>query len=93
MVTVVGIVLAVMKMPRPDGLSSSEESTALFNFEDALKTALCSGDPAAVFVGRMTSAGEREFFFYASSLNTRALGLGPAFELDKVLTNMMELHP
>ncbi len=53
-----------MKSPRPDGLSSQEEADTLWKLEDNLTTTL-EKELNAVFVGRITSQGRREFYFYA----------------------------
>lgn len=55
-----------MQDPRDDGMSSSEEFAALQQIEDALSAALDS-HCAARQVGRLTTAGTREFFFYAAA--------------------------
>lgn len=55
-----------MLEPRPDGLSSSEESEALFAIEDALAPRLkqvCD----AYFVARITGNNRREWLFYAAA--------------------------
>lgn len=57
-----------MKNPRSDGLSSSEEFDALTTIEDALERGLCSS--AVVYVGRNTSNGCRDFYFYVSQPET-----------------------
>src|SRR5215471_748473 len=57
-----------MNAPRPDGLSSNEEFETLNAIEDAL-TVDITKDDAALFVGRVTSAGWRQFFFYASEVS------------------------
>jgi regulator of RNase E activity RraB len=54
-----------MNAPRPDGFSSKEEADTLAAIEDALDGALCA-DESAVYVGRCTSAGRRDFFYYAA---------------------------
>lgn len=53
-----------MNHPRPDGLSSSEEFDALASIEEALEKDLC-GD-AVRYVGRNTSNGCRDFYFYTA---------------------------
>jgi regulator of RNase E activity RraB len=55
-----------MKAPRPDGLSSSEESAALGEIEDVLVPKVID-ELHAAFVGRITGSGRREFFFYTPS--------------------------
>src|ERR1700690_996487 len=56
-----------MRNPREDGLSSADEAADLWQLEDALDSEMKSTDPAGVFVGRSTSAGIRNFFFYVPS--------------------------
>jgi uncharacterized protein (TIGR01619 family) len=51
--------------PRPDGLSSSEESEKLFEIEDGLLKAL-SGKINFKYVGRLTNHSKRFFYFYVS---------------------------
>src|SRR6185503_3201335 len=52
-----------MNDPRPDGLSSQEEFDTLVAIEDALKAEIEPGD-MTIYVGRNTSSGRRDFFFY-----------------------------
>ena len=54
-----------MRQPRPDGLSSQEEAQALFALEDALDQAFAEGGHA-IYAGRNTSAGNRDFYFYTA---------------------------
>lgn len=60
----VASVRILMKNPRPDGLSSADEAAALKQIEDTLNAEVRRRDPAAVFVGRNTSGGKRDLFFY-----------------------------
>lgn len=53
-----------MRNPKSNGLSSSEEFEALTTIEDALHEALSA--IGAIYVGRATYAGRRDFFYYAS---------------------------
>ena len=53
-----------MKHPRPDGLSSNDEYDALVGLEDAMEADLVGDD--VVYVGRNTSNGCRDFYFYTS---------------------------
>jgi regulator of RNase E activity RraB len=53
-----------MQAPRPDGLSSSEESPRLKEIGDALD-ATVSATCGALLVARVTGAGKREFYFHA----------------------------
>jgi regulator of RNase E activity RraB len=52
-----------MNRPRPDGLSSKEEFDALIDIEKAIEANLCSDEVG--YVGRSTSGGYRDFYFYA----------------------------
>jgi hypothetical protein len=54
-----------LNSPRPDGLSSSDESPELYKIEDQLVPAMES-ECGARFVGKITGAGRREFYFYAN---------------------------
>ncbi|NGM50108.1 DUF695 domain-containing protein [Caulobacter sp. 602-2] len=51
-----------MRAPRPDGLSSQEEFDALIAVEDAVVAA--AEAVGWLYVGRSTSDGNRDFFFY-----------------------------
>lgn len=53
-----------MRASRPDGLSSQEEFEELIRIEDQVTAALTAQD-AATYVGRNTSGGCRDFYFYA----------------------------
>jgi len=57
-----------MNASRPDGLSSQEEFDALIVIEDAL-TAELSDRTTCLYVGRSTSSGNRDFFFYVSDIS------------------------
>jgi len=61
---VMAYVRVLMRAPRPDGLSSQEEFDDLIAVEDRLVAALTAGG-AAIYVGRNTSGGCRDFYFYA----------------------------
>lgn len=54
-----------MRNPRDDGLSSQAEFDQLVRIEDALTAALC--DAHTAYVGRNTSNGCRDFYFYVST--------------------------
>lgn len=54
-----------LRAPMPDGLSDEAETAALAEIEDQLEEQL-TADDAVVYVGRSTSNGTRDFFFYAS---------------------------
>jgi hypothetical protein len=60
--------------PRPDGLSSNEEADTLFSIEDALKATITES-AGADLVGRITTSGRREFYFYGPT----ELGLDAAW--------------
>lgn len=53
-----------MESPREDGLSSNEEFDTLRAIEDQL-TSVMADRFEAVFCGRITTDGRREFYFYA----------------------------
>lgn len=55
-----------LRRPRPDGLSDGDEAADLNGLEDRV-TASLAARCDAVAVGRLTSAGRREFFFYGRS--------------------------
>ncbi|WP_202844106.1 DUF695 domain-containing protein [Luteimonas saliphila] len=64
-----------MRRPREDGLSGSDEFDALVRLEDAVVPAL-ERDGGVLYVGRNTSAGRRDFYFYVadgSDWETRVL--------------------
>jgi uncharacterized protein (TIGR01619 family) len=54
-----------MQAPRPDGLSSTEESQALHAIGESLEAAV-SALCGAQFVGRVTGNNRRKFYFYAA---------------------------
>jgi regulator of RNase E activity RraB len=56
-----------MRNPRPDGLSSREEFDTLIDIEKQIEATLCGEDVG--FVGRNTSGGCRDFYFYTSDLH------------------------
>lgn len=60
-----GYVRVAMLHPRPDGLSSEAEFDALCALDDHL-TGHIAAEGAALYVGRNTSGGHRDFYFYAA---------------------------
>lgn len=54
-----------LNQPRPDGLSSKEEFDTLREIEMAIEANLCGDDVG--YVGRNTSGGCRDFYFYVST--------------------------
>jgi Family of unknown function (DUF695)/Regulator of ribonuclease activity B len=52
-----------MRNPRPDGLSSQDEFEILKQIEDRLNASLTAAG-AAAYVGRTTSDGSRDYYFY-----------------------------
>lgn len=56
-----------MKAPRDDGLSSQDEYDALVEIEETLVEAVSGFVEPVAFVGRNTSDGTREFFFYSKN--------------------------
>jgi hypothetical protein len=73
--------------PRPDGLASADEAPELFKIEDKLVPAIQS-ECSAQFVGRITGAGRREFYFYSAPTSTlepvvqQAMASFPAYNVD-----------
>jgi len=63
------VVWVSMKMnsPRDDGLSSGEESNQLWGIEDKIVKELTSTG-YSVYVGRLTSDGHRDLYFYVSDV-------------------------
>jgi len=51
------------KQPRPDGLSSDEESATLYSIEDRLNPAMKQACGSGLS-GRITTDGRREFYYY-----------------------------
>jgi uncharacterized protein DUF695/regulator of ribonuclease activity B len=60
-----GYLRVAMHRPREDGLSSQEEFDDLIALEDRV-TAGIAQNGTAIYVGRNTSGGNRDFFFYAA---------------------------
>ena len=56
-----------MRQPRKDGLSGKEEYGRLCEIEDALTPALANAEIKIAYVGRNTSNGCRDFYFYAAN--------------------------
>ena len=75
------------RSPRENGLSSSEEAPILFKIEDALGESVRSACEAA-YVGRITTAGRRELYFYGPNTAgfgeavTQAMCRFPEYEFD-----------
>jgi hypothetical protein len=63
-----GYLRLYMLKPRPDGLSSDTEFKTLTEIEDYVEKRLRK-DCGAVFVGRNTSSGCRDFYFYVANLS------------------------
>ncbi|WP_445427518.1 DUF695 domain-containing protein [Alishewanella sp. HL-SH05] len=53
-----------LKIERDDGLSHDDEVESLFEFEDQLTAFVCNEN--LQFVGRITTAGMRQFYFYGT---------------------------
>src|SRR5258708_4765095 len=74
-----------MNQPREDGLSSSDEAQALWTIEEDMTASL---QGMATFVGRITTAGRREFYFYADDSKrceiaiSAAMAKHPAYRFD-----------
>jgi uncharacterized protein (TIGR01619 family) len=71
-----------MNNPREDGLSSQEESGLLGDIEDALVEKIVSKHNA-IYVGRLTSAGDRDLYFY----------FGDTTLYDKTISEVMVAYP
>lgn len=71
-----------MNNPREDGLSSQEESGLLGDIEDALVEKIVSKHNA-IYVGRLTSAGYRDLYFY----------FGDTTLYDKTISEVMVAYP
>jgi uncharacterized protein (TIGR01619 family) len=67
-----------MRAPREDGLSSQHEYEVLCDIEDTLVTAVEQADALAYFVGRNTSGGCRDFYFYSDKGHLVESTLGQA---------------
>lgn len=57
-----------MISPRQDGLSSQEEFDELIKIGESIKSSITSNREGHLYVGRNTSDGNRDFYFYTSSL-------------------------
>jgi uncharacterized protein (TIGR01619 family) len=69
----VGSIMLKMQAPNDEGTASKTESDNLIAIEDGLMKALAANnDAAARYVGRVTSQGHREFFFYTNAPTTWA---------------------
>jgi len=77
-----------MNQPREDGLASNDETDPLNTLEDQLENAL-TADDAAVYVGRSTTDGYRDFFFYTSdakrwsSAVVEVMGESPSYKFEQ----------
>lgn len=71
-----------MNNPKENGLSSQEESEILFNIEDVLIEKIMSKHNA-IYVGRLTSAGNRDLYFY----------FGDTTSYDKTILDVMVAYP
>ena len=60
-----GYLRVPMRRPRQDGLSSKDEFDELIALENHV-TGTIVGDGTAIFVGRNTSGGNRDFYFYVT---------------------------
>jgi uncharacterized protein (TIGR01619 family) len=76
-----------MRNPREDGLSSEEESELLYAIEDNVVEDV-TNKHNAVYVGRLTSDGKRELYFYFSDTDdcektvVHAMSKYPTYEFD-----------
>ena len=85
--TYMSYVRVYMRQSRSDGLSSSEEFEDLIGIEDALSDHV-SGSKHTSYVGRNTSGGNRDFYFYTAheaefaSLAERAMARYPQYQFE-----------
>jgi regulator of RNase E activity RraB len=56
-----------LQQPGDDGLGTEEESQTLYDLEDELFKALCVGNLQSRYVGRITSCGLREAYYYTAT--------------------------
>jgi uncharacterized protein (TIGR01619 family) len=56
-----------LQRPRDDGLTTNDEYQNLIEIEDALSAAIGEADIQIAYVGRNTSDGSRDFYFYSSN--------------------------
>lgn len=75
----VAYVRVFMRQPRPDGLSSSEEYDRLVELDDHITAAL-TRSARARYVGRSTSGGCRDFYFYVGDPASWAKRVAKAFD-------------
>jgi uncharacterized protein (TIGR01619 family) len=71
-----------MNNPRKDGLSSNEEFEKLAKIEDNIVDEF-SKKYSAIFVGRVTTDGDRQFYFYCND----------TAYIDKTLSEIMKVFP
>jgi hypothetical protein len=82
-----GYLRVLMLRPREDGLSSQDEFDDLVALEDRV-TAKVIQNGAALFIGRNTSSGNRDFYFYTADPTDfekaakAAMGEFPAYEFE-----------
>lgn len=81
-----------MNLPREDGLSSAEEAPLLDDLEESLMEAV-EESTGAELVGRITTSGRREFYFYGPSIEGfedaigRVMSDRPEYRFDTGLEN------
>ena len=71
-----------MQNPREDGLSSNEESEQLYNIEDNIVNNVTKKHNV-IFVGRLTSDGKRQLYFYFDGLD----------DFEKAVVQSMSKYP
>jgi len=64
-----GYMRTKMNDPQSNGLSSQEEFQTLCDIRDAVENTLSAKGDAHIYVGRNTSDGNRDFYFYTASLD------------------------
>jgi len=74
-----GYIRVAMKQPRQDGLSSDQEFESLMSLEDRLVSSI-TGAASTKYVGRNTSGGNRDFYFYATNAEQFHTAAGSAIK-------------
>jgi hypothetical protein len=70
-----------LNKPREDGLSSDDEFESLCDFEDDLEASITKST-SCMYVGRVTTKGRREFYFYVDN----------QFDLTREVDDVLEQH-
>lgn len=74
-----GYIRIAMQHPRQDGLSSDQEFESLISLEDHLVSSITDAT-STKYVGRNTSSGNRDFYFYATDAEQFQTAAGSAIK-------------